>query len=447
MTAPISRRRPVEDLGKAMAEERNGPAQLVAPEIQRVGIGYVAHFPAIGIQLRVSYLKTRSGESKGELTVTAQPAGRPNLKPGHLFQGSFNFSSLTTRTSTARYLQERWPADWVSILEQTCLGVLQLERQGEPWHDLESESFPLSIHDTVSPILPLNAPTVLFAPFGAGKSTLAGALVVSVALGIEVVPGWKPMSGPVVILDWEDHPLPWQERLRAIARGVGSDQIGPVRYRSCYRPLTDDLEGIASYCDEVGAAMVVVDSIGLAAGVSEGAAEETSVRFFAALRALGRTALLIDQVSGETAQRTGPATKSYGSIFKMYLASNAFELRREKEPQDGTAEVVLINTKRRGGRKLSPIGLAFEYANGENPEWIRVRRTEVQAHDLQESLPHHLRMARLLGRQGAMSVKAIADELQVSPAMIRALASRHKDKFGRMNDERLTLLVQDSLNV
>lgn len=404
------------------------------PEIARLGLGYVANFAIPGIRLKITHLKTRSGETTGELTATCHTRNGV----GHLYQGRFNLSSLTARTTAAKYLRDRLPADWVGLLEQFCLAVLRLERRGEPWHDLETASFPIEMTNMVSPVLPLNVPTVLFAPFSTGKSTLAAAVALSVSLGVEVVPGWRPLSGPVVILDWEDQPKPWQDRLRQLARGVGagSQGIGTIKYRSCYRPLPDDLESIAGFCDEVGAALVIVDSVGLAAGISEGDAADGAVRLFAALRAVGRTSLLIDQVSSETARQEGPATKSYGSIMKMYLARCAFELRREKEPEGGRAEVLMLNTKSNHGPKLKPIGLVYEYGL----DTIRIRPAQIQAHDLQSAMPHHMRMSSLLDRQGPSSVPAIAEELAISQPMVRALASRHRDRFSKLSDGRIAVI-------
>lgn len=406
----------------------------VEPEIMRIGLGYQAAFRQPSIRLKITHLKTRSGETSGELTAThSAPSGHL----GHLYQGRFNLSSLTARTTAAKYLGSRLEADWVSMLEQFCLGVLKLERAGEPWYDLDHVNFPVNMRALVDPILPLNVPTVVFAPFSAGKTTLAAAVALSVATGVEVVPGWRPLQGPVVILDWEDQPEPWQQRLRMLAKGAGVHGLGVIKYRSCFRPLHEDVDSVAGYCDEHQASLVIIDSLGLAAGISDGDPSESAIRLFAALRAVGRTSLLIDQVSGETAKAEAPAQKSYGSIFKMYLARVAFELRREREPGDGDAEVLMINTKSNHGPKLKPIGLRYSYA----ADSIRIRPASVVAHDLQAAMPHHVRLAHFLADRGPSLVALAAEELGLGAGTVRALVSRHRNQFTRLPDGTIAVVA------
>jgi hypothetical protein len=434
-----SPRNMLRDVFRDAAIEASGPIPVGEPEISRLGLGYMAEFEKAGVQLKVTHIKTRSGETTGELTCVRLTANGV----GHLYQGRFNLSSLTARTTAAKYLKERCQADWVSLLEQFCLAVLRRERQGEPWLDLDTANFPVEMSKMVDPIVPLNLPTVLFAPFSTGKTTLAAAVALSVSLGVEIVPGWRSLQGPVVILDWEDQPKPWQDRLRMLARGAGQAGLGRIIYRTCYKPLTDDVESIASFCDQVGAVLIVVDSVGLALGISEGDPADGAMRLFAALRAIGRTSLLIDQVSAETARLDGPAAKSYGSIFKMYLARCAFELRREKEPRDGRAEVLMINTKVNHGPKLKPIGLVYEYG----PDSIRIVPAEIEAHDLQQAMPHHQRVARLLSQQGPTLIGPVAEELGLTTPAVRSLVSRHKDLFKRLSDGRIAVIQSEGSDV
>jgi hypothetical protein len=198
--------------------------------------------------------------------------------------------------------------------------------------------------------------------------------------------------------------------------------------------LSDHIEDIAAKVAPLKPVLVIVDSNELAAGAGhEGDSfEARTQRLYAALKLLRTTVLVIDHLASTEREGGGPASKAYGSVFKMAWSRQVWELKREKAPTADRAELLLLNTKYNAGPKSKPIGLAFNYGPGR----LAIERTDVLAPELLSSLPMHERMTRLL-RNGSLAVPAIAQELDKSEAYVRQLASRYKDRFIHLPDRRI----------
>lgn len=401
--------------------------------LRRRGLGYVLGSDpgeSPRWEVAVNHLRASGGELRGELRVLVD--GR------HLSAGTFNLSSLSARASTARLLATRSPGlKWAEILERICVSVLATEGAGEPAVVIGRRRESTSETRLLAPLLPVGKPSVLFAPGGAGKTTLGAAMAVSVSTGCEVIPGWHPStSHPVVVLDWESSSADWSTLLADIADGAGIDPP-KVAYRACRRPLADDIEQVAELVAGVGAGLVIVDSVGLALGAGREAADpaDAVLRLHQALRHLGTTSLLVDHVTGaDIGQGIAGVSRPYGSVFKVNAARDVWELRREQEPQDGIAEILLVNTKTNTGARHRPIGLRVVYQEGK----IRFEQGEVTAPELERRLSTTQRMRRALA-SGATTTRALSAELGVPEPSIRSALQRHPEVFTRLADGRLGL--------
>jgi len=401
--------------------------------LQRRGLGYVlGSDPGDDPrwEVGVSHLRASGGELRGELRVLVD--GR------HLSAGTFNISGLAARASTARLLAARSPGvAWAEILERLCVSVLAKEGAGEPAEVIGRRREATGDARLLPPLLPAGHASVIFAPGGAGKSTLAAAMATSVSTGAEIVPGWRPsVSHPVVVLDWESTATDWSNLLADIAEGAGIDPPR-IAYRACRRPLADDIEPVAELVAGVNAGLVVVDSVGLALGMGREAADpaDAVLRLHQALRHLRATSLLIDHVTGaDMGQGVTGASKPYGSVYKINAARDVWELRREQEPQVGVAELLLLNVKTNLAAKHPPIGLRVLHRDGK----IRFERGDVTAPELEGRLSTADRMRRHL-TSGATTTKLLASELGVPEPSIRSALQRHPDVFTRLADGRIGL--------
>jgi hypothetical protein len=415
------------------------------PPVERIGLGYMAAFAQLGVELRFDRLRESRGETSCELTV---------LRYGsHLLRQRFNLVSGPTRASAAKDLDGRprpkeWTrVDWREVLEMSCLAVLDLYRAGEPFSRVGHE--PLSERSArrlIDPWLPFGKPTLLYAPWGAGKSTLGAALIVTLELGIQVVPGWPPPAEPVrcLVLDWESDRTEWNDRLARIAAGVGATWTADraALYRACRGPLDEQVEQPAEMVTRHGIGFVLIDSAEKAIGASSGAESygDRAGRLYEAIDRLGVTILVLDHVSGEDMKRTDGRVirKAIGSTMKGAWARAVYELKREREPDtvEKRVELVLHTAKVNDAAPQRP----FEFAIVYDDDAIRFERAKVTAPDLTEGLGKSERMRRLLA-DGSLTTKAIAERMNTSQGQVRSILSKDSGRrFKRMPDGLIVLL-------
>jgi hypothetical protein len=413
------------------------------PHVERVGMGYVATFERDGVELRFDRLRESRGDTSCELTATRFGA--------HLLRQRFNLASGPTRASTARDLdtrprpQDTTKVDWRELLEMACLAVLNLHRSGEPFNLVGHRPISdRSARRLIAPWLPIGRSSLIFAPWGAGKSTLGAAIVATLELGVEVLPGWPPPPDPVkcLILDWESDPDEWNDRLAAIAAGVGAGWPDlSAMHRACRAPLDEQVEKVAEVIARNEIGFVLIDSAEKAIGAS-GAAEsygDRAGRLYEAIDRLGVTSLILDHVAGEDMKRTDGRVirKAIGSTMKGAWARAVYELKREREPDtvESRVELVLHTAKVNDGPPLRP----FEFAVVYDDDAIRFERAHVTAPELTEALSKPERMRRLLVN-GSRPTKGIADDMGISEAQVRSILSKDAGRrFVRLPDGSIGL--------
>jgi hypothetical protein len=402
---------------------------LPAPtEVVRRGIAYEA--TSGGAALWLDHLHESREELSGELTV--------KLDQRHISRARFNLSSLTARNAQAKYLTDTGGrmVPWRAVLEEFCLGVLDLHRQGQPVFRLNGQYEHLPPEpEVMPPLLSFKDPTILYGEGGCGKSTLATAAALSIVTGVELIPGMPVrLPGRVVVLDWEDKEGAWGRRLHAFARAAGIP-TEEVIYQRQQRPLKDSIERVAALCAAEGADLVIVDSVtrAIGSGGEHQSAESGTVQLFEALAILDCTTLLIDHVVGAAMGTERAVVRPYGSVVKFNLARSMFEMRREAEPVGGRSEVMLINHKLNNGPKVKSAGLAMVY----DESGIRIEKAEITAPEMQASRSLPERMAAVL-RTGARTTTEVANELDIKPNAVRAIVSRDT-RFRRIGDKLVGL--------
>jgi hypothetical protein len=400
--------------------------------VERQGLGFAGTTFPSGPVLRFDHLRESRGEVHGELYVA-------NATDPELLWGSFNLSSLSARSTTAKFLGGRDPVpNWPEILERFCIGVLRLHRE----HGLTTiggpERKPVAARMMLKPLLAVGKPTIVFAPGGHGKSTLAVAVAVAVQTGTEIIPGMRPdpsLTAPVLVLDWEEDEDAWDAQLRAVCAGAGI-RVPVVQYQPCAGALADQVEEISELVAEHCIGLVIVDSVEAACGSGrehEGW-NERAQRLMDALRELRVASLLLDHVAGTDIGQDTPANKMIGAVAKINRARSVFELRAEKEPTADRIELVLRDTKRNGRARVPTMSFAtvFEdFDESDTARRIRYERCEVQAPELVSRLSLADQISRAL-RSGAMTVGAVAGELDAKPAVIRAILNRNKERFAKL---------------
>ena len=411
------------------------------PQLERHGLGYSRHFGDVRFQL--SRLRESGGELKCQLRV-----GFDYTATGHketLWRGSFNISSERGRSSMAQALSKRLrtnpandsPIPWDSHLTALCIEVLDAEDGHLELEQVGSGELADEPRTLLGPMLVPDEINLLYAPGGSGKSTFAALIAVAMQTGAEVLPGWTPaITMPVLILDFEDRSRTWHERIRAICRGVNQDE-SRFHYLRIRGRLADNLEAISAVVTDLRIGLVIVDSVEAAAGVSDGDNWNDRVdRLWKAVGRLGATALMIDHTTASDARSDQADDMPFGGVFKVNWSRQLWRLQREKEPQDGRAELLLVDRKRNDGPKTKPIGFSIIYG----PSTIRLERSTVEAPELVKSLSQPERIARFLKVNGPAPIRTISQGTGIEEPSVKAVLNRYKDRrFSKSADDTWAL--------
>lgn len=410
-------------------------------EFLREGLGYTLRVPELMTELSVDRLGRSRGETHGELRVLC---GLPGTKShdGHIHQARFNLTSTTARSSVAKLLRERAAApevDWFDLLEDLCRRVLAADREGEPVAKVGA--LPVELRETyrLDPILPLDQVTILYGDGGVGKSTLAGAIAVSVHEGVAVIEHWIPRQAPVLYLDWEAGRSALNRRVRGVAMGAHLPRVAQIDYLDCRRrgPLHGFAEDVARMVDREGYGLVVVDSVGMASGTGGegGDANETAIRLFSAFGFLGTTVLAIDHVNKTDAETVTKRSRPYGSVFKSNLARATYEVRRS----DQSDTIGLYHTKVNDGPYQAPVGLRVEYGGDGS---ITYSRMPGLPSELTRSLGLKDQLKAAIQLDGHQTADELAERLDADPHVIRTTLNRHKQLFSRLPSGAWELLPE-----
>lgn len=363
----------------------------------------------------------------------------PGYVDSPLYMGQFNLAAVRSRSELANQLEKRCEdTDWSRVIEVFCATMLVRLQQGEPVKLLSDEvqGPPLFL---LAPLLPLNAPTVLFGPGGSAKTltALLLSLLLQNGIGSESLSLYPSEPIPVLYLDWEGTFQEMSRRCRLLKNGMfvekEPDAIKSPLYRECRLPFVDDLSEIAKAVAKAEAKMIVVDSLGVAcAGEMESA--EVALRFFNALRQLPVTSLLVSHVTkAQLSSEKKGAKAPFGSIYFENAARMTWEIIAQ-EPEDTAEEeqvlkLGLYNRKSNYARLAKPIGAHVTFA----PDFISVDKGD-PTEDFPERLGQGSRALTFL-KEGEKKVSEIAEYLGTTPGYANVLLTRLR-KYGRVQTLR-----------
>lgn len=431
------------DLAAEIRRELEGPADVQAPVVERVGLGYVARFPQLKATMRLAKIHDSRREGlSGELTIEVGPFP-PADRMKHLAQARFNLSSLQTRTAWAKELEAKWSAGWRDALEHLCLAVLKQHREGSPFEELGGEIVPVPpAKMLVKPLIWAGAPTLLFGAGGTGKSTIATALVLMALTGTRIIPGFSTLDGPcgVLVSDWEDSRDEWEGQLQAICRGADIARPPKFFYRRMAGALADQIEEMAAFVSEHNIGLHIVDSVEAACGSASDHENYNAraERLFDALRLLSSASLLLDHVAGADLEVGAPGPqKSIGGVRKRDRARAVYALKTQSQSRE-LIEVVLTDVKRNRRARQDPLALAMHFRDfdedGRAREIIFGRAT-VSAEVAGSTID---RIEAYLTAHGAVREEELIEALSLKPATFRSALSRHSKRIQRLADGRIS---------
>jgi hypothetical protein len=383
------------------------------------GVGYELAVSDLGVKFTVTRVRNRYDEVFGLLTVRAEFKGARTIGDGILSSADFNLSSLRARQERAKHLHERAHADeidWLGLLEELCLRILEQEDRGNPEQALSDIPVPDFEHgaEIIAGGLPLlrRHPVIWFGDGAAGKSLLA--LYVAIDLA---------QSGHrVLYCDWEFSGEEHSARLRRFA-GQSPGLKDELLYRRCDKSFVREAIQIRDIIAKRKITYMICDSIGFAA---EGAPEsaEAATGYFRALRECGPLGSL--HLAHMNRSEQGDQ-KPFGSVFWHAGARATWYLKRTEADQADDMTVGFYHRKSNIGKLNPPFARKVEFLQHET----RIAPTEItEAAELSDKLKLWQKIKGCL-QHGPMTAAAIAEELEAKTDTVYKTLDRMDGLFGK----------------
>lgn len=410
------------------------------PKITEEINGYLLEWEQPNLTARVTRLRIPSdGQVKGELQIKHEDGNGNKIL---LVPTQFNFSAEPTRAKYAKQLAEKLDiqVDWKEVFDYLCNEIQLLARTGETVIEVWTENDEPAPEHWLDGIIYKGVQNIIYGEKGVMKSTL------SYTLGICVMLPWTdnpfhltlPERPEIpLILDWETDSNIFKRTIARLKRGMDMPNC-PLYYRRCVAPLADDIEPIQELVESCKATVLIVDSLGAAAGGERGELKgaESAIVFNSSLRKLRThtgepiTSLIIAQTRKGDEDRKKTI---YGSTYFAYYARNIFELCKGTEDYDNEEHMALFNRFCNLGRRIKPIGFCATF--DDETGGINLTREVVSVSEFSEKVTIGSRILELL-KEGKMKQKDIKDSLG-TPYSSTSMALKRLQQQGkvvRIND-------------
>lgn len=316
-------------------------------------------------------------------------------------------------------------SDWERKVNQIALAVINACRENIPAIEVRVNlDITLKPDYVVEPILYKDLSNIIFGDYASLKS-LTGMVLAYIAQlpytdnGLGLEPAGRETPTPCLWLDYEGQSTNFEKQWTGIQRGFATDLELPIIYKEMTVPLADAIENVREDMIQKNIKMLIIDSLGPAAGGNLNDSEP-AIRYHQALRTLGGTSLTL----AHNAKDLNTDSKSiFGSVFFSNLARSIWQCKAEKEAMSNYVIVGLKQIKASLSPAHSPIGLAFEF--DEQANTIFVTKTDLKDTSLAGDVPLSLRIKDLL-RGGAMTVKEISEALDAKENTLRTALHRLK---------------------
>lgn len=318
--------------------------------------------------------------------------------------------------------------DWERKVNDIALAVIQNCRKDIPAVEVRIETnISLAPEYAIKPVLYRGLPNIIFGDYASLKSLTTMVLAYIVQLpytenGLGLSPG-KETSTRCLWLDYEGQRDSFARQWSAIQRGFmpDSDLENIILYKEMTVPLADAIPTVRDETISNDIDMVIIDSLGPAAGGNLND-PEPAIRYHEALRLLGATSLTLAHNSKDP---NTDIKSVFGSVFFSNLARSIWQCKAEKEPMENRATVSLKHVKASLSQLHGALGLAFNF--DEETNRITVTKTDLRDTSLAGDLPLSIRIKNLL-RTGAMSNKDIADALGAKQDSVKTKLNVMKNK-------------------
>jgi hypothetical protein len=382
------------------------------------GGGYVLDWVDEAVSVEVRFLRRSWHRLYGEADVKCEWASVASRALNHSIScADLELSSQAAREARAKYCERRAGGkpgefDWIGLVDEACRRVIEVERTSTGAIVLDDAE---DLVDRDFHVNGLSIPADGASGFVADGGGLKSLLLLHV-LGTRAQAGAR-----VLYLDWEWNAARHRARKRRL---FGDERLDGLFYWKCQGDLAAELDRIRRFSDTHHVDLVGIDSVSLAAA-GKLTDDDTARSFQRALAELPASICVAHIPKTQSGGDDRPIDKPFGSAFFHNYLRASWILKKQPGATDDVVTVGAFPSKQNDGPRQRAAGFEFIFAQDDR---IHVRSVDLATVDgLAESLPIRQRMIRLLQR-GAISIDAIAEELQAKKNTIEQALSRDKGK-------------------
>jgi len=393
------------------------------PKVTEQINGYSIEWPEHNLIARIGRLKTKDGQVRGELEIKQKRDDKERLL---LVPTSFNFSSEPTRVKFAKQLTGKLSLkiDWREVFDSVSEIIQRMTREGDSYIEVYPDENTSPPKQLIGGLIYEGVQNIIFGEKGVNKSTIA------YTLGLAVTLPWvdNPFSLIIpsesiktLILDWETDENIFRYYVSRLQKGMNIP-ICSIFYRRCALPLIDDIEAIQRHIESTRTKLLIIDSLGAAAGGERGELKgsESALLFNSALRKLKLTSLIIGQTA--KSDNNNKNKTIFGSTYFTYYARNIWELSSGTNEYDDIQHLALFHRECNLGKRMQPIGLQVTYMDNGG---IKIERESISLAEFAHKVSIAMKIKEEL-KHGAKTSKELQDALDATRGSIDTTIQRLK---------------------
>lgn len=393
---------------------------------------YVSKWPEYNVALTFDRFSETASDVSASLLIHLLSESRRKLW-GPVRVTLTRTSEINQLARTLNSLCQVGDSDWQVIISQAFSDVAEAYRNRIDVIRLADLDVPDTPPELIPGFLLDHQTTVIAAEASSGKSYLATAIAVSVATGLPLFgEHYAPVEPrPVLYVDWETDGEIQAHRLKRICAGLDIERPAHLWYARCTRNLQAAIRQIKHWSAELGAGLVIIDSIGPAAG-GELEKSEVALQAMSCLNELHPAArLVLAHISKSSREQRASERTPIGSVFFYNVPRSVWILQRGSAEESDVIDCALLNVKSNIGRQRAPIAYRMEFEeplDGLIPASVRFTLSRIDdSPELVEhaSLPTRI-TALLRDERRPMSAAEIAEALGIKSNAVRAILARLK---------------------
>ena len=321
-------------------------------------------FPHTSPLIRIDRIREKQGKVVGEIMVRSNGTLLDHRRLDLMYAEGQAKLLNTIMAEAKEYGMAEDPnfleLPWKSMIRYACRETLMEHRRGSPAVYCGTE-MPNKPKWLLYPYLMEGQPNTIFGFGEAGKSVFSLALGLLCQTGEERC-GMKPAKRlNVMVADYETTLDEYNYRSVFLKRGLDLDPEIPILYKNGNgQCLHDDIDIIKEDIIANDIELLIVDSFTMANGGSDGNNQDVVSRYFNSLAYLGITTLTLDHKKKPQEDGTDKASTPIGSIFKVNLSRNIFEMSA-RHTEEGIVSS-MWHTKCNNAKKLmKPMGYQLDF--------------------------------------------------------------------------------------